>query len=292
MPIQAKVLADSMNPAGSRLTTLEVKCPRFILAEINTHRTFSRNARSSRAVPTAKLVAEVRADPVIPITWGRNRKGMSAGEELSPTDRDAATFAWKRAAHQATENAEWLAARGAHKQHVNRVLEPFMWAYVVISATDWANFYAQRLANDAQPEMQALALAMGRAMLASEPAPLAWGEWHLPYVWPDEMDAISPGCLSAARCARVSYAPFDTDKPDCNSDQTLANRLMNDGHWSPFEHQAYASQANADRIRSNFGPGWVQYRKTFHASDENRATFDWPAAVRAMDAAQSAGATA
>lgn len=283
MSIQAKVLADSVNPAGSRLTTLELVFPRFILAQLNTARVFSRNARSSRAVPVRKIIEEVETDPVIPVKWGTNQRGMVAGEPLHPHDADKALWQWLHARDEAVAAARKMNAYGVAKEITNRVLEPWMWAYNVVSSTTWGNWFAQRLAPDAQPEMRALALAMARAIRDSEPRRLAWGEWHLPYVAEDEMDAISPGCLSAARCARVSYAPFDASKPDRRADQSLANRLMSDGHWSPFEHQAYASEANADRIRSNFGPGWVQYRKTFR--DENRRDFDWLAALAAIEGA-------
>lgn len=288
MSIAAKVLADSVNPAGSRLTTLELKFPRFILAEFNTYRVWSRNARSSRAVPTAKLIAEIEADPVIPVEWGKNRKGMSATEVFDKTSRAGLRIAWRHAANRACEYARWMADEGVHKQVVNRLLEPFMWAHVVVSATEWANFYAQRLAPDAQPEMQALAMAMGRALLASEPRALEWGEWHLPYVTDEERDwAHGWGAmvnLSAARCARVSYRPFDADKADPDADHRLAGDLIRSGHWSPFEHPARASEPLSNPGRDvgggNFGPGWIQSRK-LHLN-ENRRDFDWRSAVASM----------
>ena len=52
MAYHAEVLIDSVNPAGQRLTTFVLRFPRFVLSEFNTHRMFSRNASSSRAIPT------------------------------------------------------------------------------------------------------------------------------------------------------------------------------------------------------------------------------------------------
>jgi thymidylate synthase ThyX len=273
--ITATVLADSVNPAGSRLTTLQLRFPRFILAEFNTHRVFSRNARSSRAVPTAKLIEEVRADPVIPVEWGKNRKGMSASEEIPGADRDVAVFAWRRAAHQACESARRMADRGVHKQIVNRLLEPWMWAHVVVSSTEWGNFFAQRLDPDAQPEMRRLAEAMADAMLLGVPRELGWGQWHLPYATEAErLEEPTVAYVSAARCARVSYAPFGADQADVKADAALADKLIASGHWSPFEHQAMAWPSS---IRcGNFGESWEQHRKAFKV--ENRHGHDWKAA--------------
>jgi thymidylate synthase ThyX len=96
MAYSARVLLDSVSPAGVRLTTLEVTFPRFVLAEFNTHRVFSRNSASSRAVPTSKLLERVENDPVLPIEWGRNKAGMSASEVLSAEEESEAKRVWVR----------------------------------------------------------------------------------------------------------------------------------------------------------------------------------------------------
>ena len=66
MTISAKVVEDSISEAGKRITTLQLRMPKFILAEFNTHRVFSRSTASSRAIPTAKLIEMVRTNPLIP----------------------------------------------------------------------------------------------------------------------------------------------------------------------------------------------------------------------------------
>jgi hypothetical protein len=78
-----KVLADSIYGLSSgqtaRITTMQVTFPRFILAEINTHRAFSRNSASSRAIPTEKIIEQVVTNPFIPETFNRRVKGMGVG---------------------------------------------------------------------------------------------------------------------------------------------------------------------------------------------------------------------
>ena len=262
--ISATILADSVNTRGDRIATVQYTAHRFILAEVNTHRVFSRNARSSRAVPTARLIDEVRTNPALPVELARNQSGMVAGEALDDHDvRDAVTV-WRSAARLAAGEAARLAAIGVHKQWANRVLEPFLYVHGIITSTSWSNFFRLRLAPDAQPEMQALARAIKGAMDGSAPVELADGEWHLPYI--EERDVCAHGDdgmalakLSAARCARVSYRPFD-GSDSLDAELARADRLMAVGHWSPFEHQAQADAGdNAPETWRNFR-GWCQFR--------------------------------
>jgi hypothetical protein len=67
--INAKIVADSLSIHGDRLTTLLITFPRFILAEVNTHRMLSKNTSSSRAIPFEKMIQSVEKDPFIPIAW-------------------------------------------------------------------------------------------------------------------------------------------------------------------------------------------------------------------------------
>lgn len=290
MGIEAKVIADSVSPAGKRITTLQLKFPRFILAQFNTHRAFSRNARSSRAVPTEKLVAEVGSDPVIPIEWRRAQKGMVAGDLLDHGAAKMAQYDWLQARDWAVCWAKELNEDGVAKEIVNRLLEPFMWAHVVVTATEWENFFALRLAHDAQPEMRLLAESMMDAISGNKPRKVDVGDWHMPYVTEEEIDTLrfarihvptdeeAEACLSkvrsrsVARCARVSYRPFDGSEADAAKDEALAERLLASGHMSPFEHQARV--VDPPILISNF-VGWEQYRKTING--ESRS-FDIPTA--------------
>lgn len=162
--INVKVICDSVSPQDKRLTTFKLRYPKFIHSELMTHRVLSRNASSSRAVPTAKLLAEVRSDAerATFVHWGADQKGMGTAQELSDeisielgncSEKEVAQYWWKMAAENAAEAAEAMLQVGAAKQLVNRLLEPFSHINVVVSATEWDNFFGLRLDKAAQPEI-------------------------------------------------------------------------------------------------------------------------------------------
>lgn len=267
MTIEAKVIADSISPGDVRLTTMQLKYPRFIHSELMTHRAFSRNASSSRAIPVKRMIADVLADPAMPVHWGKNQAGMQADGELTEEDALAVRAEWMRGMYYAVERAERMARMGAHKQIVNRVLEPYQHIRVVVTATDWANFFALRDHEDAQPEIRALAQAMRAAMGGSEPQRLEVGYWHLPYVTEEDRYHVGLNLkklcrISAARCARVSYLKHDGANPSITEDEILYERLAGSMpiHASPLEHQATPLEDPTERS-GNFR-GWLQFRKT------------------------------
>lgn len=246
MSYSARVLCDSISPHHVRLTTLEVTIPRLVLAEFNTHRMFSRNSASSRAIPVMNRIAAVIADPFIPESFGKNQKGMQAEEELDETNQELARDAWLIACGNAVKSASRLAGLdgvitgGVHKQLANRVLEPFMWQTIIVSATEWENFFALRDNDQAQPEIRKPAQLMKQAMNDSVPVTLDYGQWHLPLIQPDEFGLYDIDTLikvSIGRCARVSYLTHD-GRRDINADIELYDRLIKSGHMSPAEHVA------------------------------------------------------
>lgn len=259
--IECQVIADSVM-GGTRITSVQVKYPRFILPQLNTHRVFSRSTASSRAVPTAKLIEMVRNEPVVPVHWGQNQAGMVAENKLSMGRAAAAEAVWKEAAYTAANTAQLLADIGAHKQVVNRILEPFMWAETIITATEWDNFFKLRIADDAQPEIQALAKAIKKAMDESVPVERAF---HLPYLRDDELDETrwtyaQRAKISAARCARVSYLNHNKQMPSVDEDFALADRLIEAGHMSPFDHQAMFDGGEKYRNENRNFTNWKPYR--------------------------------
>ena len=271
--IEAKVIEDSISEEGKRITTLQVKFHRFILPEFNTHRVFSRNFSSSRAIPTAKLLDQIRNDPAMPVHWGKNRPGMQASEELIGIEREMAEAEWRISAHMAADQSEVLAKQGLHKQVTNRLLEPFMWANGIVTSTEWDNWFELRAHEDAQPEIHELAIKMREAMNNSTPKLLKAGEWHLPYISLDERndsffknndDKQLLQKISAARCCRVSYLKHDGAAPNVNDDLALFDRLAGAVplHSSPLEHQATPCVKSSDygTMMGNFF-GWVQFRK-------------------------------
>lgn len=259
--IKCQVIADSIM-GGARITSVQVKYPRFILPQLNTHRVFSRSTASSRAVPTAKLIEMVRNEPVAPVHWGQNQAGMVAESEMDDARIASAKTVWMEAAATAANIAQKLAEIGVHKQVVNRILEPFMWAETIITATEWDNFFKLRIADDAQPEIQALAKAMKKAMDESVPVGRIF---HLPYLREDELDNIrwtyaQKAKISAARCARVSYLNHNKQTPSVDEDFTLADRLIEAGHMSPFDHQAMFNNGGTYENENRNFMNWKPYR--------------------------------
>jgi thymidylate synthase ThyX len=295
MTITARIIADSVSPVPgrTRLTTLQLRYPKFIHGEFMTHRVFSRNASSSRAIPVDRLIKDIIDDPVIPTFWGKNQPGMQAHEECneliyrhnnSKFDRESA---WMAALEEAIFSARAFSKAGYHKQIVNRLLEPFCHINVVVTATEWSNFFALRCHPDAQPEIRILAESIRKVMDESKPARLYPGQWHLPYV--SSYDALDRSTyhqdrnlpditklikLSVARCARVSYLTQDGREPNVEEDLKLYDRLVSSVplHASPCEHQGTPDRHFKEggwsgnwfensHLHGNFR-GWIQYRKT------------------------------
>jgi thymidylate synthase ThyX len=218
----------------------------------------SRNSASSRAVPTNKMIERVLQNPAMPVEWGVNKPGMSASEALTSEQAQEAKAEWLRARDDAVEHVRNLQKLNVHKQVINRILEPFMWHTVIVTSTEWGNFYSLRCAPNAQPEIRVAAELMRDAMKASTPRTVGLGEWHLPLVQDDERDLPIEQLkkVSAARCARVSYLTHD-GKRDIAKDLELCERLMIDRHLSPFEH--VATPADDSTFHANFR-GWIQMR--------------------------------
>lgn len=263
MTVYAKVIEDSVSQDGVRLTTLEVNFWRPMLAEFNTHRVFSRNSASSRAIPLRKknktgTLDRIESDPAWPLEWPCEQSGMSGGDALEGIDLDLAQQLF-REVHQSTirlyesykecltnnypeADEKELATHMLHKSLLNRLFEPFMWHRVIVTATDWEGWVAQRCHPDAQPEIRVPAEAIRDALAASVPKLLRKGEYHLPYITEEER-AVLPLFklirISIARCARVSYLTHDGVR-DLDKDVDLFNKLdsQNPPHYSPMEHVA------------------------------------------------------
>ena len=233
---KAEILADSLNPQGDRITTMKITFPRIMLAEFNTHRMFSRNSASSRAIPFKKMVKMVEENPFIPIAWQKDHKGMQGTEYFNNTeysflekenredeygsDQHYLRSNWLSARNNAINIANFLNKCGATKQLCNRLLEPFMWHTVIVTATEWSNFFELRCprynsgkngstqyfskkdyckdlgtkteeydemywwnVNDSQADIhiQAIAELMWDAYNESKPKQLQAGEWHIPF---------------------------------------------------------------------------------------------------------------
>lgn len=290
--ISAKIIADSISEDEDRITTFELEYPRFIHSELMTHRVFSRNAASSRAIPIDKMMEQVLTAPAMPVEWGLNQAGMQAGENHKyPTTCE---ISWGNAAERAVISARELQSLGLHKQIVNRVLEPFQMMKTIVTATEFDNFFWLRCHEDAQPEIHVLADKMYELYKDSVPNLLQPGEWHLPYIDlirsphglamyylkgnPNAINLEEAQKVSSSCCAQVSYRRLDDslDKALKIYDQLVT---MTPVHASPFEHIATPMEetehplealmevlgvthldSNLKLWSGNF-KGWIQYRQ-------------------------------
>lgn len=269
--IETKIVADSISPSGVRLTTFVLTYPRFIHAEFMTHRVFSRNASSSRAIPVKKQIQMVLDNPAIPLAFTKNKPGMQGGETLSGDEHEAAVQTWLEARDCAVTMANEMVTLEVHKQYANRILEPFAHITVVCTATDYDNFFALRVHEAAQPEIHELARQMYELYSSSKPEPKAMGQMHLPFVTENERQNATTYQelikMSVARCARVSYLNHDGKTPTLEEDFKLYDRLVGSApiHASPAEHQGIAYFD--PHLKSGNFRGWVQYRQTL--KDQN-----------------------
>ena len=255
MTVSAKVIKDSISPQGIRITTLELEYPRIIHSELMTHRVFSRNSASSRAIPVSKVIELVESNPALPVHWGKNQAGMQAKEELDELNKESVRQLWLEAAKQAVSIAKVMADIGAHKQVVNRLLEPFQHMKVVVTSTEWANWDWLRDHLDADPTIHALAKEMKKVRDASIPMILDFGDWHLPYVETykkyrgnsefavyldenhNEITLEQARIISASCCAQTSYRKQDGSLEKA---EDIFKKLVESEpcHASPVEHQA------------------------------------------------------
>ena len=290
MSVKAKVVLKSRSKeTGKEITTYELCYPRWIHSEFLTHRQFSRNASSSRAIPVKRMLENIRNDMAEPLHWGANKPGMQASEELTGVKLWLAKKLWRTAGRVAVQFA-WLGSKlGMHKQTINRIIEPWSHITVVVTSTEWSNFFALRDHPAAQPEIRALAIAMKEADQAASVQLLGIEEWHLPYI--NDMDVFRVEewrnakrrteneehlfsvddvliNMSIARCARVSYLNHDGTQTSIDDDIKLANRLVGSEpkHASPAEHQAIPDVKDENgrwcepEYHGNFS-GFCQYRK-------------------------------
>ena len=254
----AKIILDSISPDGKRITTFQLRFPRMVLAEFNTHRVISKNASSSRAIPVMKNAQMIMENPFIP-EFTKNQKGMMANEKFDNETQKRAEIIWEEMLKFNYEKCLELANLGVSKQYANRPLECFSYVSDVATATDFDNFFELRIHEAAQPEIRLLASMMKQELQKSIPTSRIV---HLPYVSDEELmkhSIVDCVKISVARCARVSYLNHEGKKSTLQEDKGLYDRLVKSRpiHASPSEHQAVSG--NPSKRYKNFD-GWVQYR--------------------------------
>lgn len=262
----AKIIEHSVNPVGVSLVTWQLKYWRAIHGELMTHRVFSRNASSSRAIPVKKVLSQVWNDPAGPIHWGANQAGMQAKQELTGMRLWLAQKLFYAAGKVMCMFAYGMTKVGLHKQVANRILEPWQYIHVIATATELENFFQLRDHPDAQPEFQDLAAKMKESLVNSTPRKLETGDWHLPYISSHERVTLPIETLkrmSTARNARVSYLTHDGQSPDLKKDVDLHDTLVaaEPIHASPTEHLACAIGGKQGKLMHKNFRGFVQYRQ-------------------------------
>lgn len=269
------------NGAAS-IITIHARYPRIFHSEIMTHRVFSRNARSSRAVPVMTMLKEIWNAPFVPWHWGKNKRGMQAGEPITGMSYHMLVMLWLLASKFACIIAYLMLKIGVHKQIPNRLLEPFSFIDTLITSTDWANFIHLRDHEDAEPHLQDLAKLIRTAIEDADYQILRPGEWHLPFIESSDYDTLIETVeelrglskqdhrvtgyllkISVARCARISYKAFDGDGSVGRELERYELLVGSEPlHASPAEHQAKPmKRAVAGKYNGNLGKGWIQYRK-------------------------------
>lgn len=267
--IVARVVAYSKSAHNNKkIITFELEYPRFIHSEFMTHRVFSRNSMSSRAVPIDRMIEQIVNNPAMPIHWGKQQKGMQALEECNSKvqyggyfdicyggpNTETREIAWKKAALSACFFAEKFKEAGYAKQIVNRLLEPFQVMKTVMTTTELDNFFYLRRHKDSQPEIQELANCMHEALQQIKPEVLSSGEYHTPYVEHNRnkedkllyiieendeqyvyLSLDKALKVSASCCAQVSYRLLDNslEKAFNIYDRLVESKPV---HASPFEH--------------------------------------------------------
>lgn len=279
--ISAKMILRSAAPGCLPIRTMALRYPHAIHPQHLRHRTFNFSVSSSRAISVRAMIDDVENDPFIPLEWRTAQRGMIAGTVLGDADRKAVRDSYMRSLENALREARIMAQHNAAKETVNRILEPYSHVNVIATWVQHANFDALRRHHDAEPHMQALAVAIHDAekRAHNQTQQLRPGEWHMPLVthrdiaamkdFPEHEREINLLLISAARCAGGSYLLKGTREKSIQEDIALGNRLLTSQplHASPFEHQATPDTRFLKRFwwkhREEHGnlTGWRQHRK-------------------------------
>jgi thymidylate synthase ThyX len=281
-----EILERSYNPySDTTLTTLVAEYPRIIHAELLTHRVLSRNSASSRAIPSLSMTELVLNKPFIPEQWFKNAKGMSPAELLDVESAEECKKIWMELIEFTAAKVKRLTELQLHKSYANRPLEPFSHIKVIISGTEWDNFYNLRCSRPAQEEFIKLANAIKEAQNNYAPISLKEGQWHLPFIKSVEnskgiveyydnignrLSLEEAKIVSASCCAQISYRKEDSTIEKARN--VFKQLIESDpSHFSPVEHMAtpivgtsYDGITHIDKYGNKWSgnlKGWLQWRQ-------------------------------
>ena len=231
-----KLLKHSVHPEGYELITFLLKIPKFLMAQLNTHRNLVRNTASSRAIPCEKYRKMVN-DDTVNMEWGMAKKGMSSDENVPEEIRLQASLLYEEAKRNMLDSHIKLEKLGIHKEFTNRLLEPFAYTYTIVTGTEWLDFIKLRKTQEAQKQMREIAEQISWLKDNSvEKNYVNYGEWHIPMV--DESDNLSIAdsmIMGIARCAWISYNNHQKEAT-IEDAESMVESLINNKHLSPLEH--------------------------------------------------------
>jgi thymidylate synthase ThyX len=273
------LLKYSENQASKdRFATFLIRFPKILLQELNTHRQLVRNCGSSRAIPTSKLISRITEEPYVP-QFTINQPGMVGviADERAAID---AEVLWLDSLDNAVKSVLKLQEAGIHKQDTNRLLEPYSYVDLVLSGTDWKNFFKLRCAPDAQLAFRAIALRMQLLLELEPPEILYEGDWHIPFdgFYEENHTLEEKIKIAIARIARVSYATHGKEGVSYESDFALADSLLQNGHLSPLEHVAkcvYTNTLMMDSLKEECSPSLANMLKNYVHYDPVYMRYNW-----------------
>lgn len=268
--IQSKIIKDTLNAySDDRIVTFELVLPKYLVAEVNKHTVLHNSCQSSRAVPVAKMIQSVEENPFIPYYWQKPHKGMQGYEYYTNENKiSQLREEWLNARDNAVITAKKL-QNEVSKQTINRLLEPFMYVKMVLTGTEFGNFFNQRCPiflnnkgnkvksrtglgfgvdftstkGQADIHLQILAEMMHNEMYYNS-NPVESFE-HIPYDIGKEYPLEARLHYSASQCARISFTTITDDKQfSLERNLQLAQGLIVEGHAEPFSHQAIGMNDN------------------------------------------------
>lgn len=238
-----KKLADSITVKGARITTFELTYNRFFHADVLTHRTFSRTASNTFAQNPSALRKELASGKHQPYLFGRSHPVEITNEISKEFYR-----LWMEMSMVLSSYSEKLQELGVSRYLVNKPLETFSTVKVVLTSTEWQNFFHLR-DTKGLPEMEELVHDLRTEYKTTAPDHLAVGEWHLPYIRPEDKAFVEAefaesdrnfilAMLSSVRCSNWSTFVESLDHKTIREEIEIGQDLYRAGHLNTFEHVA------------------------------------------------------
>jgi hypothetical protein len=283
--IYAAVIEDSLFPKGDpvkhRLISIEIYLPKILDAEFEKHRSINSNSSSDRAMSFTRVSC---MDPFIPSDIRISNVSMRSDSPAPSAVADSFIQTVMELRDYTIDKLHPF-HKMIHKQHLNRYMVAYSMQKKLATATlDWWNYFIKlRAAPDADPAIIKVARCIQQAIQASEPVDPAEKVGHLCYITKEERRTLAYeypilALASAARCARTSYLRDGVNAPTLEDDLIRANKLIDDIHLTPFDHQA--TPTTVTQV-TNQALSWGDLTELLHdATHIDREGFVWCNSLR------------